>query len=197
MSPEEFDEITSNIVIFQELEDLIDSDDVFSELALIKNTDGKNSILEHCNDVRERATQIANELGLDEESVLLTRAAAKLHDVGKEQEGAQEISNVFEAEKYLDMVIGIDIETKKKILLLVRNDELLGEILKEYSYEEKNFRTSRGNEKWAQFNSIFATNEQLKKAMVALYLADVESYGDQIANDTNKIRGKLQVLGLL
>lgn len=197
LSPEEFDEITSNIVIFQKLEDLVESDDVFSELALIKNTDGKNSILEHCNDVRERATQVAHELGLDEETILLTRAAAKLHDVGKEQEGAQEISNVFEAEKYLDMVIGVDIETKKKILLLVRNDELLGEILKEYSYEEKNFRTSRGNEKWAQFNSIFATNEQLKKAMVALYLADVESYGDQIANDTNKIREKLHVLGLL
>jgi len=192
--PDEFEALFEDQAAFASLDDLVSDHAMFADLALVKNTGEEISVLEHCYNVRQLAEKIGFRMGINGKYMDILTAAAKLHDVGKGQEGAQEITNVREAERYLDMVIGLDYETKKKILLLIRNDELLGEVLKNM---EKEGLTGYGRKKWQQFNDIFARDEMLRKAMTALYFADVLSYGDRIMNEHNRISEKLVQLELL
>lgn len=182
---------------FDNLEEMVGSSEVYSvELQETRNTNPVYTVAEHMEKVVGYATELNSGSPLDEETSLVLLAAAKLHDTGKLDPSSQELSNVSAAAEILDFVIDVTSEQKRKILLLIRNDELLGEVLKGViiNPDGSHIMTNYAKNKLAQFERIFK-DEQLRSALVLLYKADVKGIGGNEYKEW-QIEDKLKILGI-
>ncbi len=126
------------------------------------------------------------------------RLAARLHDSGKASVDAdiQEISNVIAAKELLGKIRFLKIEDERLVLKFVRNDEMLGEILKEMNFEFGKWHLSKeGRDKLKKFKEIF-TDEEERRAILLLYQSDVRSIGGQEYNQW-MVEEKLKELKLI
>lgn len=199
-SADEYQERSRALKRFAKLNDLVEANYIY-EPELYENADpgGIGSIAAHMeHSVRNAETMLA-ETDVSSELRTIVRAAMKLHDTGKLDAAAQEYSNVVAARKYLAQVDDIGTETKRKVLLLIRNDELLGEVLKSFDPNDENYRESgilprRTRAKLDQFNRVFS-DEALRTAALVVYQADVAAKRAE-AWEEWELDQKLAALGL-
>jgi hypothetical protein len=195
-SPSDFDALTATSKQFASLAELVDGDAVFSPAHHAQlDTDGTQSLASHMNRAVERARELASETGLGSDVVPALLAAAKLHDLGKLERGAQEDTNLAAARGALTKVAGLDRETQRRALLLIRYDELLGEILKGMEPSAEGYRFSeRAVEKRALLRRVFSPAPELEHALVVLFMADIQAKGRDYFRAWD-IEGKLRHLG--
>lgn len=196
-TPEEYEMRYREFKRFKTLGDLINSPDVYeSDLYDLPNTNPVYTIAEHMDRVCDCTRQMLARVSLSNELEVIVLAAAKLHDVGKLEPEAQEIANVTKASAILDRVADLTIEQKRQILLLIRHDELLGEILKAVEIlDGGEILISRlAERKMQQLERVFS-DLALRKALILLYQADVRGIGGTEWQDW-KVEEKLRGLGL-
>ena len=196
---EEFESMWEIQKPYGSLEELLDDDSYFENLDIPQSAAVHEFTLkEHLLRVEEGAIELAEACELDEANTLIVQAAARFHDMGKEAEPGtpQEIVNVQVAEEFLNKVRFLDIDTKRRILVLIRHDELLGEILQEMRGADESYTLSkRGKEMIKKFHKVFVT-EDAKKALLALYRADIAGIGNNMYEEW-EIDAKLAHLNLL
>lgn len=196
-SPEEFEAISKEQKRIPTIDALLEEKELYDpELYKTPNANSHLTIAEHMEKVTTYARDILDQLPLPAEIKLITLAASKLHDAGKLDTLPQEIANVEKAAKILDQVVDLNIEQRRKILMLIKHDELLGEILKGISIGSNGelIISHYSTKKIEQFNSTF-TDPALKTALLVLYQADVRGIGGNEWEEW-QIEQKLNGLGL-
>ena len=177
-SLEEFEEQWNKVKPYNSLAHLLVSEDYFEGLDIEQGGAHKYTLKEHSLRAQDAVMAYISNANLSKDEAEMVLAAARLHDIGKLVEGGvQEVSNVDKAREILGKTKYLGIEDKRKILKLIRNDELLGEILKGIDQDEHGFKMSKETKnKFVRFNEIFADSKE--KLMVrAIYESDVKSIG--------------------
>lgn len=178
--------------VFASLDELVASDAVYSHAyQTTLDSDNRQMLSVHMNRAARRALQLAKAVGLAPELQQVLCVAGKLHDLGKLDEGPQEETNVSAARAQLARVADLDPDTTRQVLLLIRYDELLGEILKGCDCSSL---TEFAQVKRDQLGRIFGGTPALERALVVLYLADIQSKGVDLFTKWN-IGPKLEFLG--
>jgi|GEM_PF-4819432 len=150
----------------------------------------------HLLEAERNAIAFAEEFGVPPEYRALVRTAARLHDIGKFEAAAtgQEIANVVAAERELAKVRALDPEVKRQILVLIRHDELLGDILKETTIGDDGTAvcTPDAERTIAEFHDRFPL--PLHRTLLrVLYEADVRAIGNGM-HERWQVREKLAAL---
>ena len=182
-TPDDFDAATRALKQFTTLDDLIASDDVYSDaLKTTLDTDQRQTLAVHMNLAAQHSHDVCERLGIGEPLRTTAIAAAKLHDIGKLDGGAQEDTNVIAARAQLVKVAKLDPEQMRQILLLIRYDELLGEILQGMRPSDDGFTlTPHAVDKRIQLDRVFG-GTPLKNALAVTYLADLQGKGVDLFN---------------
>lgn len=179
LTPEEFQERHDKLKQYRSIEDLVNAAGVYNtSLHNTPDPGGVGSIADHM----ERSVRITRDFiqqsELPDTTAKLVLAAMKLHDVGKTQEGAQEITNVAAARDILHQVDELTREEKRRILLLIRHDELLGEVLQNFELDTPSLQFGAlpryAQSKLDQFKRVFV-DEDMRKAAIIAYQADVRA----------------------
>ncbi|HEU5121329.1 MAG TPA: hypothetical protein VFT59_00645 [Candidatus Saccharimonadales bacterium] len=197
-TPEDYRERFENLKQYQSLPELVSTNIYSAPLYETPDPGGVGSIAEHM----ERSVLIARELssqaGLDDSTASIVLAAMKLHDIGKIDDAAQEISNVAAARDVLRHVDELTNEDRRKILLLIKHDELLGEVLKNFDLDSPQLQTGAlpryAWQKLEQFYRVFE-NEALRRAAIVVYQADVAAKNPEAWSEW-QVPDKLTKLGL-
>lgn len=198
-SPQQFEKSLREAKPYHTLDDIAVTNTIFaSELWEHNDPGGVSSIAGHMNDVADAVRRMTEKLGISPERAIVAQVAAKLHDIGKIGDGSQEVSNVAAAGEVLRKVFDITPEQKREILMLIRNDELLGEVLKSFELgidaDAKGTLPRYAQYKLDQFNSIYTT-EEMRQLAICLYQADVFSKDPALWRDW-RVPEKLEYLGM-
>jgi hypothetical protein len=202
-TPEEYDQAVAELKKYVRINHFIHDEESlrneYPELYIAADPGGYQTIGDHIENVTFRAANMAEDLELPDDQISILLAAAKLHDVGKLAKGKpQEVANVEAANQTLIKISGLSQEQRRQILLLIKNDELLGEVLK---HIEPNKDASQGfsmspyaKEKLKQFNRVFE-DDALRTLVRILYQADVRAKGETTYAEW-QISEKLRFLGM-
>lgn len=167
----------------------------------VKQTSGIHefTLRDHLLHADAEATRLAHNAGLSDAMIEIVRVAARLHDLGKESrpDVPQEVANVEAAEEILSKVQFLLPETRRRICMLIRHDELLGEVLKGTTIKEggEASMSDEAQEKLKRFNDIFRDPE-MRQALLAVYRADVLAIGNNVYEEW-EVDAKLKALGLI
>jgi hypothetical protein len=175
-TPEDYQERFEVLKQYQSLPDLVKTDIYSAALYETPDPGGVGSIAEHMERSVAIARDLVNQAALDDNTANIVLAAMKLHDVGKTSDIAQEISNVAAAREVLRHVDELTSEDRRRVLLLIRHDELLGEILKSFELDSPGVQAGTlpryTQQKLDQFNRVFES-DALRRAAIVVYQADV------------------------
>lgn len=157
------------------------------------------TLQKHLLIAEEEVSKLAEAESLGSDWQQLLRVAARLHDLGKHADGdkPQEIVNVEVAETFLQQIRFLDPEKKRAILMLIRHDELLGEILQgtELRVDGSAQMSDYAKEKFSRFEEIFR-NSEMRAALLCLYRADVKAIGNKMYQEW-QVDEKLRALKLI
>ncbi len=194
VTPEEYKEAYRNFKTIANLEELIQTDKPFDDrVRQTMNSSGIQTLAEHMDIVVGHIETMVEKMGIDEDTARIVLAAGKLHDVGKGL-GLQELANVQEAARVLDRVEDLNLEDRRRVLLLIKYDELFGEILKNVVIEGEGVRVgSQAKKKIKQLEDAF-TDEQLFLGLLLLYQADILGVGRQVVDEW-EVKEKLSRMG--
>jgi len=194
---DDYYELKSELKNYYNLEDLIESEQYYEGLDIEQAGSHAYTLKEHSIKVAQAVTKKIIKTKMPEKIKNIAIAAARLHDIGKMQEEAQEISNVLAAKQVLEQVECLAIEDKRRILKLIRNDEILGEILQGMEKEENGAYalSYMAKQKFERFKEIFEDPFEFQ-AIIALYIADVQAIGGREYEDW-EVEQKLKFLNLI
>lgn len=151
----------------------------------------------------ERAAQAyAQGYGLTGRDVLLVRAAARLHDVGKAREEMQAIANVEDADAWLHKIRRLPREERRQIKRLIRHDELLGDLVQAALFVRPNPGDGSpypppgpARDLLERFKRLFPDSVS-QRQLLALYRADVHAIDDGLSLQEWRVEATLRKLGL-
>jgi len=195
---EEFEAQWKELKPVSSVEKFLATDSLLDHLDFSGGGGHRFTVKEHSLRVEEKVMAAAERKNLPQRLQTIMRVAARLHDSGKKREGieVQEISNVESAREMLDQIRFLQLEDRRLILKFIRNDELLGEILKEMKFESGKWHLDKaGRDKLKKFKEIFA-DEKERTAIIILYEADVKSIGGEEYNQW-MVEEKLKELGFI
>ena len=195
--PEEFDALETQMHPYASLGDLLVDETAFDELDHPQPSEVHEFTLKgHLLMAQRHAESLLEEFDVEEGYRMRLRVAARLHDVGKFEaiESGQEIANVVSAERELAKVRGLRLEEKRQILVLIRHDELLGDILRttELLLDGGVILLPEAERKIEEFHNRFP--EPIHRTLLrVLYEADVLAIGNGM-HAAWQVREKLDAL---
>ncbi|MBI4256505.1 hypothetical protein HY626_00430 [Candidatus Uhrbacteria bacterium] len=195
-TPEEYDKREAFAHPYATLEDFFRDATAFNTLDRPQpSAVHEFTLKEHLLAAERNVMALSEDLQVPFEMRDLVRAAARLHDVGKFDavKSGQEIANVIAAERELNKVRGLDPEWKRRILVLIHHDELLGDILKGTSIDPDGTmtRTPEVTRKIQLFHDRFPSQTD-RLLLRVLYEADVLAIGNNMYQEwqiQEKLRG--------
>lgn len=182
--PEEFSKLLDQKKPFDRIYNLLQDDRYLNDLDVAQKSEAHQFTLkQHVLLTERKAAELVAicDIKLTDEEILAT--AARLHDIGKISDLPQATANPLQAADIVDKVKFIDWQTRSRILKLIRQDELLGEIV-------------QGQREAVVFEEIFQ-NPADRRLMLCLYLADVwaiDNTGEQMREW--QVLAKLEELGI-
>ncbi|MFH1098369.1 MAG: HD domain-containing protein [Candidatus Uhrbacteria bacterium] len=179
---DEFDDLYEKKKPYRSLNELLKNDAALAHLDRSQPWEGHEfTLFRHLIIAQQQARRLAELYRLPEKLRPLVEAAARLHDIAKFEahEHGQEIMNVNAAERELEKVRWLDQESRRAILILIRHDELLGDVLKETALQPDGSAdcTKAGEILIARFHQIFPRPLH-RLLMRIVFEADVHAVGN-------------------
>ncbi|OGD65570.1 hypothetical protein A3F08_02795 [Candidatus Berkelbacteria bacterium RIFCSPHIGHO2_12_FULL_36_9] len=210
-TPEEFDEETKKYKIYETVNAAVKDPDFYKKvlaekynpdfvklLQSLPTMEGQGGVHRFTREAHmEKAVAYIDEINkkgydLEGKQVVLMKLAAKLHDIGKVAGGVQFLDNTTVAQEIIRKSIkGVTESDLRLILLLIREDELLGNLLMSTNLDAKGKVVSTNIELKDKFLKLFQSvdpdlseaennhwSEMYRKMMICLYKADVMAIDD-------------------
>lgn len=229
-SPEEFEQEIKKYKIYEKIEDAVNDPDFYEKvlsekynpdfsklLASLPTMEGQGGVHKF---TRQRHMEITltnidkiNEqgYGIRGKQLSLVKLAARLHDIGKAEGSVQFLDNTTVAQEIIKKSIKDITESDVRlVLLLIREDELLGKLLEGTGWDEAGKLTIKEPGLKEKFLKLFMSNDpdfsddenkkrtdEYRKMMICLYKADIMAIdGGELYEGAWAIDEKLKALEL-